>query len=173
MKHSLIKLIFIFFGTSAFCQFEHPELYYPENIVYAKNKVNTVIDSAIYYSKPFIMAYDTLGRIISAYYEGDSTPTQYKYHQIGDTLFRYEYTIENSIEKIYVTERFVYNNNGDILSYQSIRKNYFYQDQSDCTLHEFIYSDKGELLFFHYYINENYPVDFTPRLRVDVNQMDI
>lgn len=158
--------------SSAFCQFENTELYYPQNNLYIKNKVKTVKDS-IFFEKPYIMTYDTLGRIISKYYEGDSTPTQFKYDRVGDTLFRFEYTVKDKVEDIYATELFLYNKLGNILNYQSIRKKHYYADQSDCRLHLFIYNEKGQLLFFHYYNNENYPRAYFPYLRIDVNQMQL
>ena len=171
MQHTIKILILLCWGTSAFCQFERSEIYYPENNIYIKNKVKTVTDS-IFFTKPFIKTYDSLGRITSCYYEG-ATPTQYKYDQFGDTLLRFEFTVNTKIENIYATELFVYNKQGNILSYQSIRKNHYNQNQSDCKLHEFIYNDKGDLLFFHYYSNENYPAAYSQNLRAYVNQMDL
>lgn len=75
--------------------------------------------------------------------------------------------------KTFTQPNFCIQQTGKYFKLPEYSKNHYNQNQSDCKLHEFIYNDKGDLLFFHYYSNENYPAAYSQNLRADVNQMDL
>ena len=142
----LLSLLFVVEGQSQAPEFER---FYPENSLYRKLQVKSVLDTIAsppnhHYKKEF----DRLGRQTAWYYVEDSVRTYFKYEKKEDTLSRLHYYTANGRERpIYRREWFVYNEKGKIELYQSCQKNYGERiETSQCEMDKFYYDEKGRLL---------------------------
>lgn len=180
MKTVSLILIVSLLTTVSHSQIKSMDGYYPENVLYRKLRVKSIIDTNAsppghYYKKEF----DTIGRQIAWYYIEDSVRTYFKYEKRGDTLIRLHFNTVNGREKpVYQFEKFLYNDKGKVELYQSCRRNYGSDDHTtQCEMSKFYYDDKSKLLTKLDYseskykkkFSENMPLVDTLMRLVDVN----
>ena len=168
MKQLFLFFSILLFTTHTFSQTDEMEMYYPERPLFKKLKVKSILDTIAspafhHYRKE----YDTLGRQISWYYVEDSVITRFRYVKSGDTLKKYHYYTKGSVEHpAYQTEVFVYDRKGNILTYQSCRRNHDYKNTSDCEIDKFFYNEKflltSKLSFTNRYLKQEYSENLLP-----------
>ena len=169
MKHTFLVITLLFFAAQTYSQIDDLEMYYPENPMFKRLKVKSVLDTIAspefhHYKKEF----DTLGRQISWYYIEDSVVTRFKYKKFDDTLIKFHYYTEKEIEhEVYQYEIYIYNKLGDILTYQSCRRNHGTGGKtSECSMDKFFYDDNGRLTSKLIYTNRNYKHPFSENLKL-------
>lgn len=154
---------------TCFSQIREFEKYYPENHLFRKLQVKSVIDtigspSGRHYKKEFY----TLCRQTALYYIEDSVRTYFKYTKSGDTLIRSHLnTINGREEQVYKFEKLVYNTKGKIELYQSCQKNYGTNNQtSQCEMSKFYYDEKGRLITKLDYSENKYKKPFSENVQL-------
>ena len=169
MKQNLLFFTFLIFATQTYSQTSEWEIYYPQNALYKKLKVKSVLDTVAspafhHYKKE----YDTLGRQISWRYVEDTVITRFRYVQSGDTLIKYHYYTKGEIEHpIYQFELFVYDEKGKILTYQSCRRSYGNDNNtSECNMDKFFYDENNRLTSKLIYTNSRYKQPFSVNLKL-------
>ena len=168
MKQTFLFFTLIFLATKTFSQTDEWQMYYPENVLFKKLQVKSVLDTIAspelhHYKKEF----DTLGRQISWCYVEDSVITRFRYTKSGDTLIKHHYYTKSGMEyPIYQTEFFVYDKKRKILTYQSSRKrngNDF--NTSECIMDKFFYDESNHLTTKLMYYNSRYKQPFSINLK--------
>lgn len=167
MKTVLLILIYLLFTIGSSSQTRDSDKYYPENKLYRKLLVKSVIDTISNISGGhFKKEIDRLGRNTTWYYIEDSVRTHFQYEKKGDTLIRLHFNTVNGKKKpVYRFEKFLYNENGKILLYQSCNTMYGSRNQApECEMSKFYYDDKGRLLTQLDYYENNYNTEFSENM---------
>jgi hypothetical protein len=169
MKQTVLIIAVLFLTYETFSQTDGFEMYYPEKLLFKTLRVKSILDTiASPAFRHYKEEYDTFGRQISWSYVEDSVITRFKYVESGDTLRKYHYYTKNGIEyPIYQTELFVYDKEGNILVYQSCRKNYGNdKNTSECWWDKFFYNENNRLTSKLVYSNSHYRQPFSLELKL-------
>jgi hypothetical protein len=164
MKTISLLLLYLFLTVCSHSQPTDTDRYYPENPLYRKLGVKSILDtSASPSGHHYTEEFDSLGRRTAWYYVEDSVRTYFKYEKKADTLIRLHfYTVKEREKPVYQFEKFHYNAKGKIEFYASCGKNYGTDSAtSECEMRKFYYGEKGQLLAELDYSETNYQIPFS------------